>query len=227
MKKLLQALMALALMVSGARAQAEYPDISIGDLKKAIEEKKAVVIDVNGSDSWKEGHVPTAHDWAAIKGDLAKKLPEDKDALIVAYCGGPRCSAYKAAANAAKELGYKNVKHLAAGISGWKAAGEKTEAGKEEKKEEKKDTAAAGAPATHTYVATFTGVTCVACKAHVKEAIAKLPGGATTDIKAGEKEGTTLVTFTATCDGVCKSKLVEALGEGAKTYVVQDLVASK
>ena len=28
------------------------------------------------------------------------------DALVVAYCGGPSCSAYKKAANAAKELGY-------------------------------------------------------------------------------------------------------------------------
>ena len=33
-----------------------------------------------------------------------------------------------AAAKAAKELGYTNVKHLSAGISGWKDAGEKTEA---------------------------------------------------------------------------------------------------
>ena len=152
--------MALALMVSGARAQAEYPDISIGDLKKAIEEKKAVVIDVNGSASWKEGHVPTAHDWAAIKGDLAKKLPENKDTLIVAYCGGPRCSAYKAAANAAKELGYKNVKHLAAGISGWKAAGEKTEKAAVEKK------TSATTEGAHAYVATVTGMACVACQHH-------------------------------------------------------------
>jgi rhodanese-related sulfurtransferase len=57
-------------------------------------------------------------------------LPSDKGALVVAYCGSPACSAYKAAANKAKELGYTNVKHLSAGISGWKKAGEKTEAGK-------------------------------------------------------------------------------------------------
>ena len=40
------------------------------------------------------------------------------------------CGAYAAAAKKAKELGYTNVKHLSAGISGWKKAGEKTEAGK-------------------------------------------------------------------------------------------------
>jgi rhodanese-related sulfurtransferase len=35
--------------------------------------------------------------------------------------------AYQAAAKAAKKLGYTNIKHLSAGISGWKEAGEKTE----------------------------------------------------------------------------------------------------
>jgi rhodanese-related sulfurtransferase len=60
---------------------------------------------------------------------LASVLPKDKHALIVAYCGNPRCPAYRAAATAAKKLGYKNIKHLTAGIQGWKEAGEKTEKG--------------------------------------------------------------------------------------------------
>ena len=49
--------------------------------------------------------------------------------LVGAYCANPQCSAYLAAATAAKKLGYTNVKHLTAGIQGWKAAGEKTETG--------------------------------------------------------------------------------------------------
>lgn len=105
----------------------EYPDIAIGDLKKAIEEKKVTVIDVNGAKSYEKGHIPGAIDWSTAKADPAKALPADKDALIVAYCGGPTCSAYKSAAAAAEKLGYKNVKHLSAGISGWKSAGEKLE----------------------------------------------------------------------------------------------------
>jgi len=51
-------------------------------------------------------------------------------ALVVAYCGGPACNAYKAGAQAAADLGYTNVKHLAAGISGWMDAGKPTEAKK-------------------------------------------------------------------------------------------------
>ncbi|MEK0451454.1 MAG: hypothetical protein RL088_3722 [Verrucomicrobiota bacterium] len=125
MKKFL-ALIAAA-FVSVTAFAGEFADISIADLKKAIDEKKVTIIDVNGSSSYKAGHVPGAIDFSANKADLASKLPADKDALIVAYCGGPSCSAYKAAASAAEKLGYKNVKHLSAGISGWKSAGEKLE----------------------------------------------------------------------------------------------------
>ena len=69
-------------------------------------------------------------DFRAQKDALAKLLPADKNALVVAYCGGPTCNAYAAAAKAAKELGYTNVKHLSAGISGWKAANAPLEAAK-------------------------------------------------------------------------------------------------
>jgi rhodanese-related sulfurtransferase len=106
----------------------EFPDISVAEVKAAIEAKKATIIDVNGAGSYKAGHVPTAVSFAAVKADLAKALPADKGALVIAYCGGPSCGAYAAAAKAAKELGYTNVKHMSAGISGWKSAGEKTEA---------------------------------------------------------------------------------------------------
>ncbi len=124
MKKLIALVFALAATAGFA---AEFPDISIADLKQAIADKKVTVIDVNGAASYKEGHVPTAIDFATQGASLASVLPADKGALVVAYCGGPSCSAYKAAATAADKLGYTNVKHLSAGISGWKDAKEKME----------------------------------------------------------------------------------------------------
>src|ERR1043165_9169419 len=121
MKKLLTL---LAAVICAANVQAgEFPDISITELKSAIAEKKVTVIDVNGSDSFKAGHIPGAIDFVANKADIAKQLPSDKGALVVAYCGGPTCGAYAAAAKKAQALGYTNVKHLSAGISGWKEAG--------------------------------------------------------------------------------------------------------
>ena len=128
MKKLL-ALLATAFVAVNVQA-GEFPDISIDELKSAIDTKKVTVIDVNGSAAYKAGHIPGAIDFRAQKAEIAKLLPADKGALVVAYCGGPTCNAYSAAANAAKELGYTNVKHLSAGISGWKAANAPLEPGK-------------------------------------------------------------------------------------------------
>ena len=110
-----------------AKAPGQYPDVSVKELKAALEKGQVTVIDVNGTDSYKDGHVPGAIDFEASEDKLAKLLPKEKDALIVAYCGGPQCMAYKSAAKKAVALGYTNVKHLSAGISGWKAAGEKVE----------------------------------------------------------------------------------------------------
>lgn len=117
--------LATAALVAPAFA-AEFPNITIPELKAAIAEKTVTVIDVNGSESYNKAHVPTAIDFAAEK-DIATKLPSDKTALVVAYCGSPTCGAYAKAAKAAKALGYTNVKHLSAGITGWVEAGEKTE----------------------------------------------------------------------------------------------------
>lgn len=125
MKKLLTFL-AAAFLATAAYA-GEFADISVTEVKALTESKKAVIIDVNGSESYAKGRIPGALDYAAIKGNLASALPKDKNTLIVAYCGGPKCKAYQAAANAAEKLGYKNIKHMSAGISGWKEAGQKIE----------------------------------------------------------------------------------------------------
>jgi rhodanese-related sulfurtransferase len=125
MKQLLTVLSALVL--AGTAFAGEYPDISIAELKKAISEKKVTILDVNGSESYLKGHIPGAIDFRAKKDTIANALPSDKNALVVAYCGGPTCGAYAAGAKKAKELGYTNVKHLSAGISGWLQAGEPTE----------------------------------------------------------------------------------------------------
>jgi len=125
MKKVLGLLTALVLatvVIAG-----EYPDVSVKELKKSIESKQVTVIDVNGTESFDKAHIPGAIDFEASEEKLASVLPKDKNALIVAYCGGPKCMAYKQAAKKAEALGYKNVKHLSAGISGWKEAGEKTD----------------------------------------------------------------------------------------------------
>ncbi len=104
-------------------------DISHDDLKAAIASGKVALIDVNGTETYNNGHIPGAIDFEANEAKLASLLPADKSTLVVAYCGNEKCMAYKQGAKAAEKLGYTNVKHYSKGIAGWKKAGEPTEKG--------------------------------------------------------------------------------------------------
>ena len=128
-------LIALTCLFLVAARGAEIGEISHDELAKAIADKQVVLLDANGTDSWKQGHIPGAIDYATTKEQLVAKLPADKKALIVAYCGGPKCAAYKAAAEQAIALGYTNVKHLKEGITGWKESGAAVEAVSPESKQ--------------------------------------------------------------------------------------------
>ena len=129
MKRLFGTLALFVLAAGSAFAGDQYPSISQDELKQAIADKTIVLLDANGSDSYKEGHIPGAIDFAANKDHLATLLPADKNTLVVAYCGGEKCTAYKAAAAAAVKLGYTNVKHFAPGMSGWRESGQTVEPG--------------------------------------------------------------------------------------------------
>ena len=129
MRKLLGVLPAFLLLTTAAFAANAYPAISQDELKQAIADKSVVLLDANGTDSYRAGHIPGAIDFAANKDHLASLLPANKYQLVVAYCGGEKCTAYQAAADAAVKLGYMNVRHFAPGISGWKHSGEKVDKG--------------------------------------------------------------------------------------------------
>ena len=101
----------------------KLPEISIEELEQAIQSNKVAILDVNGENSYKKGHIPGAIHYSSEKNNLKQLLPKQKDTLIVAYCGGPLCGAYMKGIKAASELGYHNLRHLSAGISGWKKAG--------------------------------------------------------------------------------------------------------
>jgi rhodanese-related sulfurtransferase len=123
--------MSLALTATSAQAEAtaEAPEVSLEELKKMVQSKSATIIDANGEDMYKDGHIPGAVSFAKNENNFASILPKDKNAPIVAYCGGPLCTAWKQAAKEAQKLGYTNIKHFKGGIKGWKQAGEPTEKG--------------------------------------------------------------------------------------------------
>jgi rhodanese-related sulfurtransferase len=96
-----------------------YPLITKKDLATVAASKSATIVDVNSSDSFAKAHVPTAFNYGQNEKNFDTMLPKDKTALIVAYCGGVQCSAWKAAAERACNMGYTNIKHFKEGIAGW------------------------------------------------------------------------------------------------------------
>lgn len=80
-----------------------------------------MVIDSRPARMFGPGHIPTAvslpnSDFA----DLAPAmLPDDKDKLLVFYCGGYACKLSHKSAFAAEAMGYTNIKVYAAGYPDW------------------------------------------------------------------------------------------------------------
>lgn len=101
----------------------EFGEVGFRELNEIIAAKSATIIDVNSPKTYQAGHVPGAINFYANQEKLASMLPENKDALIIAYCGSATCSAWMDGANAAKALGYTNIKHYKDGIKGWKQKG--------------------------------------------------------------------------------------------------------
>ena len=111
----------LARAASGALP--EFADITQTDLEAAIAQHSVVLLDANGSTSFRLGHIPGAIDYAAQSSRLAMLLPSDKSSLIVAYCANAYCPHYLAAARTAAALGYTRIRHFAPGIAGWIKSG--------------------------------------------------------------------------------------------------------
>jgi rhodanese-related sulfurtransferase len=127
MKILTTLLISLGLAGAALAASTKVPAISHDELKSAIANRSVTLLDVNGTDSFQEARIPGAIDFIAHEKKIASLLPEDKNALVVAYCGNEYCPAYLSAATTAMKLGYKNVKHYAPGIDGWRKSGAKVE----------------------------------------------------------------------------------------------------
>lgn len=101
----------------------EYPSVDVQQLQAKLAVRSVILIDANGSESYREGHLPGALDFEAMENSLPEGLPPDKASAIIVYCGGPRCMAWKRAADALRAMGYANVSHFPGGLSEWFDAG--------------------------------------------------------------------------------------------------------
>lgn len=102
--------------------------ISPTHLHQMLQNQQVTVIDVNASQSWVKAHVPGALNLDPV-GYNDNDLPFDKEAPLVFYCSGPMCRKAPNAARPASQMGFKKVKVMSAGISGWLTARLPTESG--------------------------------------------------------------------------------------------------
>lgn len=112
-----------------------YKIVSTQELKKWIDEKKGVLVvdTMPFEDSFKKQHIPGAVNFVFQIPEVAqldektkfafeKMLGQDKDRLIVFYCGFTECTRSHNGAMWAVKLGYKNVYRQPGGIKAWQEA---------------------------------------------------------------------------------------------------------
>lgn len=125
----------------------EYELITTDELKELVDSNQAVVLidAMPYGESYEKEHIPGAKNFEFTKdremkewsdadaggktqADYAKLLGDDKEKLIVVYCGFTKCLRSHNAAIWARKLGFENVKRHPGGIYAWKGKGYETEA---------------------------------------------------------------------------------------------------
>jgi len=101
----------------------KYQDVSYSEVVEATKSNKVLILDANKLETYQKSHIKNAVNFYDTKA-LAKALPADKDALIITYCGSPKCTAWTKAADYVSAQGYTNVKHFSGGIKEWLARAE-------------------------------------------------------------------------------------------------------
>jgi rhodanese-related sulfurtransferase len=121
----LSATAAFAGTEGGKKADWKYHDIVALDFVKQYVKvphpEGVMIIDSRPKRAkYDKGHIPSAVSIPYSKFDkMTDKLPQDKNTLLIFYCGGLKCPLSHKSAWKAEKLGYKNVKVFAKGFPAW------------------------------------------------------------------------------------------------------------
>ncbi|MFZ5758872.1 MAG: rhodanese-like domain-containing protein [Thermodesulfobacteriota bacterium] len=122
---LMSVMAALALFLSAKPILAADVLITTDQLKQKIDAKEPLVlIDALSAIEHDEMYIAGSINIPSSKVTADNPLlPADKNALLIFYCKGPKCSKSKVAANAATALGYTNVMIYNEGLPAWAGKG--------------------------------------------------------------------------------------------------------
>lgn len=126
-------------------ASGQYEVLSTADVQKLIAAKSPMVLvdAMPAASSFNAAHLPgavnfefpktTIESWddetmpGRTEAQYETLLGDDKDVLVVVYCGFVKCARSHNAAIYAQQLGYTNVQRYAGGIYAWKGSGQPVE----------------------------------------------------------------------------------------------------
>jgi molybdopterin/thiamine biosynthesis adenylyltransferase/rhodanese-related sulfurtransferase len=104
-------------------ARREIPEVSVDEVRQRLARNpQATLLDVREKEEYREGHLDGA--LSLPRGFLEMRVEEtvpDKQAPIIAYCGGGTRSLI--AARTLKEMGYTSVVSMSGGFTAWKNGG--------------------------------------------------------------------------------------------------------
>ena len=109
------------------------PEMSTAELRAALTEGGAIVLDARPYEEYAVSHIPGARAVPAKPGttpalyvadatEIAKTIPDESQPLIL-YCNGLFCGRSERFADDLTKLGYRNVRRYQLGTPGWRALG--------------------------------------------------------------------------------------------------------
>src|SRR5258708_38882641 len=109
------------------------PEMSTAELRAALTEPSATVLDARPYEEYAVSHIPGARAAPAKPGttpalyvadatEIAKTIP-DKSQPLILYCNGLFCGRSERFADDLTKLGYRNVRRYQLGAPGWRALG--------------------------------------------------------------------------------------------------------
>jgi rhodanese-related sulfurtransferase len=108
-------------------------EISTAQLKAALTDSSAIILDARPYEEYAVSHIPSARAVPAKAGttpalyvadaaEVAQRIP-DKTQLLILYCNGLFCGRSERFADDLTKLGYQNVRRYQLGAPGWRALG--------------------------------------------------------------------------------------------------------
>lgn len=105
-------------------------EVTVKKVKQLVDNNgKFTLIDSRPKEEYTTSHLPSAISMTACEGDEhLELLPEEKDQLLVFYCGWFGCSMNTLAADIASQAGYTKIRFMKGGVEEWIKAGFPTSA---------------------------------------------------------------------------------------------------